>query len=258
MLCAATSAGTACIDFSPFTTDLDDSERDHTERNLERLQGGMQRALVADRPLRIALLSDTHSSYDELAEIVELIRARDDVAFVLHLGDLSDYGLRHEYSLALEHLQRLDVPFVTAVGNHDLLSNGPDLYRAMFGDYNYSFTYGEVRVVMLNTNTWETPDDVPSLAWVKRETAPSSDAHTVIVAAHQRPHERAMEKIFADNGVAAQLTGHIHDMGTYRAEGVPGLCVGAVVRGYWAMVVIDAGKITMETCRRSTCTAIEP
>lgn len=97
------------------------------------------------------MLGDSHQALEELSEVVDAVNAHD-LAFVLHLGDMTDAGLRQEYRWTLDELKRLRRPFLTAIGNHDALSNGKDVYRRSFGAYDYRFTYGDVRFVVPNTN----------------------------------------------------------------------------------------------------------
>jgi predicted phosphodiesterase len=58
---------------------------------------------------------------------------------VIQLGDLTDTGGKDEFEGAAEILQKLDMPFATMMGNHDVLSrseqrlSGREYYPSMFG-----------------------------------------------------------------------------------------------------------------------------
>ena len=45
--------------------------------------------------IRFAVLSDSQRWYDELNDAVDALNARDDVDFVIHCGDLTDWSLRY-------------------------------------------------------------------------------------------------------------------------------------------------------------------
>lgn len=245
MVIACTSS---CIQLSPFETDLAADERRHNERNQARLDAATPLA----GPVRFAAISDSHGNYDGLVDVIDVINARDDIAFVVHLGDMTDTGLREEYRWVLGCLKRLDVPFFTAIGNHDTLSNGVDIYRSMFGPFNYSFRYGSVRVVVANTNYLETASLMPDIPWWQQSTAPDASTTAVIVAAHQQPLADAAQ-ILRDNGVAAVITGHFHRFGVDPTYVVPAVEVGATEDAEWAVVTVEGDVVSVSDCTPSRC-----
>ncbi|HEX2879470.1 MAG TPA: metallophosphoesterase, partial [Polyangiaceae bacterium] len=154
---------TGCMEFSAFETDVDDDERDQTARNLHALS----QRVAPSGEFRIAVLSDSHQFYQELCALADVLNARDDLSFVMHLGDMAQAGLRQEFRWTLTCLQQLDIPFLTAAGNHDLISNGAHVYRAMFGDYEYRFDFANTRFVVLNGNYVEVERPIDDLAWLR-------------------------------------------------------------------------------------------
>ena len=49
---------------------------------------------------------------------------RDDIDFVIHGGDYTEFGVTKEFEWAVERLNQLRVPYVGLIGNHDILGNG--------------------------------------------------------------------------------------------------------------------------------------
>ena len=105
--------------------------------------------------LRIAVTGDSQRWYDETEDMVENINARNDIDFVIHGGDVSDFGLTDEFLWQRDILNGLDVPYVVLLGNHDCLGTGEETYRTVFGQPDFSFIAGRIKFVCLNTNAIE-------------------------------------------------------------------------------------------------------
>ena len=257
MLAVAAAASlllSACVEFSAFETDLDDDECDHNARNLERLAELTPPAGA----LRFAVMTDSHQAFAELSEVIDAVNQREPV-FALHLGDMTDLGLRQEYRWTLEELRRLQPPFLTAIGNHDALSNGKDVYRRMFGAYDYQFAHGDVRFVVVNTNQHEFDGDAPDLDWLSDATTQSPRTRVTIVAGHQSPSDSSRyEQTLAANHVDAVISGHVHRTELSMLVGVPSIAIGSVKERRWALVTIEDGRIAVEDCVSSTCTPRSP
>lgn len=146
---------------------------------------------------RFAFISDTQRFYDDTYDVVNHINARGDIDFVVHGGDLADFGTTAEFEWMRDELERLSMPYVTVIGNHDCLGTGEYIYEKMFGADNYSFSVGNTHFVMLNTvaleNDYSNP--VPDFGFIKEDIArvkqinsqtPDSLTHTVVVM-HSRP-----------------------------------------------------------------------
>ena len=55
---------------------------------------------------------------------MESINKRGDVDFVVHCGDISDFGVTREFELQRDILEKLTMPYVVLIGNHDCLGSG--------------------------------------------------------------------------------------------------------------------------------------
>lgn len=102
-----------------------------------------------------AVVTDSHTDYDKLDSAVSIINANPSIKFVIHLGDMTDTGLLLQYEMTVRILKKLHVPFVVAIGNHDLLGNGFIIFKDIFGHTNFSFTCNDVFFIIANDNNWE-------------------------------------------------------------------------------------------------------
>jgi len=150
-------------------------------------------------PLRFAFITDTHDATRETKRAIELIRSRGDIDFIIHGGDLTDFGLPKEFMWCRDAMGESGLPFVTVIGNHDCLGNGEDNYEWIFGTKNYSFTVAGVHFVCLNTVAleYDYSEPVPDLNFLADDAAemarineehPDSVTHTVVVM-HSRPFD---------------------------------------------------------------------
>ena len=120
--------GCDMIEYHPYDLDID-GETDVNRRNIERTET----ATYGKEEIRFAVISDTQRWYDETEDAVEALNQRNDLDFVLHTGDMSDFGLKLEFEKQRDILSGLKVPFVCLLGNHDCLAMGLDVFRTIFG-----------------------------------------------------------------------------------------------------------------------------
>lgn len=74
-------------------------------------------------------------------------------------------------------MNKLNVPYVALIGNHDCLGTGEEAFRKIFGDTNFSFIAGRVKFVCLNTNAMEYDysDPIPDFNFIEAELTERSD-----------------------------------------------------------------------------------
>ena len=182
-------------------------EKNLTDKNIALITEAMR----GRTSMRFAVISDTQKCYDETADAVEAINARGDIDFVLHAGDLTDYGATKEYLWQRDILNGLAMPYVAVIGNHDCLATGVEAYRAVFGELNFAFTAGNVRFLCLNTNALEfdNSEAVPDFGFIRREAgaAQASGVEKTVVLMHACPGSEQF-----NNNVAGEFQALIRQM----------------------------------------------
>lgn len=214
--------GQACEEFeySPYEIRLDEDEKGINNRNIARIEA---LDISPDDTLRFILTADVQGFYTENEDMVKHIQKRRDIDFLLIGGDLTDFGLTKELKLIHEDFKTIGIPYVAVVGNHDAVNNGQQAFRAMYGDYSTSFTVGNSRFILLNTNHIEFDKQVPDLDWLEKELAVASDFEHVFVLSHIPPQndEFGPEKsdryyrLMSQYEVSYSLHGHNHSFDHY-------------------------------------------
>ncbi|MDX1629224.1 MAG: metallophosphoesterase [Fulvivirga sp.] len=175
-----------CFEYNPNQIILDDDEKDLTRKHIARIQ-----ATPVPDTIKIAFMGDTQRFYDETVHFVEHVNQRDDLSFIIHGGDISDFGLVKEFKWVNDILSSSQVPYLTAVGNHDLLANGRKVYNRMYGANNYVFNYGNFRFIILDTNSREYGfnGNVPDLNWLQDMLNDNEADRETIVIGHIPPFD---------------------------------------------------------------------
>ena len=221
-MCLSTTSCEELFEYHPNQIRLEEHERNLTAKNLERLQ----KQQPGDT-LRILVMGDTQRFYDEAQDFVKKANSYPNIDFVIHQGDISDFGMTQEHRWVHDILKNLKWPYLTVVGNHDLLANGSKVYQQMYGPLNYSFTYGHTKFVFVDTNGREYGFNgkVPDIGWMTKELYQREDEDfaQAIVVSHVPPHDgdfdRNLEEAFhhalkSSRKVKLNLFGHIHNWQT--------------------------------------------
>jgi Icc protein len=202
--------------YNPNEIVLSEGEKGLNKKNIASIQ-----KIPAGDTVKFILMGDTQRWYDESADFVKSANQQNDVSFVIHAGDISDFGLSQEFKWVNEIMQELRFPYLTVIGNHDLIANGPIVYRKMYGDYNYTFEYGDNKFIFINNNSREYGFDgsTPDLNWLQQQLSDNPSGKNAIVIAHVPPFDADFdqEKSEAYRQILAQdphahftLYGHQH------------------------------------------------
>jgi len=140
--------------------------------------------------IRFVMMGDSQRWYDETEDFVKSLNKRNDIDFVIHGGDMSDFGATKEFMWMRDIMNSLKVPYVAILGNHDCLGNGEDIYEEIFGEENFSFMAGKTKFVCLNTNAleYDYSHPVPDFTFINNELKNKSpNQEKTVIAMHVRP-----------------------------------------------------------------------
>lgn len=132
-------------------------------------------------------MGDSQRWYDETEKCINSINEMEDIDFVLHGGDVSDFGLTDEFLWQRDIMNGLKVPYVVLLGNHDCLGTGKDTYMKVFGPTNFAFIAGNVKFVCLNTNALEFDysEPIPDFNFIEKQwTERQDEFEKTVVAMH--------------------------------------------------------------------------
>jgi len=247
--------------YSPWETGVDC--RDYYQDNLRHLA-----QINAEAPEQlafgVALLTDLHNDLSDLKSAVERINQRNDVAFTLVLGDMTDQGLAEEYDWFCKVLVDLKVPRFYVIGNHDSISFGKEIFLENFAPFDYAFTYKDVKFILYNDNAFEFPGS-PDYTFLENEAAVQTNEvrRLTIGASHVPPvvdvhteEEAAMLRQFLVNhNFNLTLHGHHHQFFYWLDEyNIPHYITSRVEGGKYGMLFItEDGHISLQNCAE-TCT----
>lgn len=185
--------GCDMLEYHPYSTDLSGRSYINSATAVRLEAAGLE------LPIKFAFITDTQGSLDEMNEALDMIYSRRDIDFIIHGGDMTDFGLPKEFVWTRNMLEKCGLPYLTVIGNHDCLGNGEDTYDYLFGPENYSMTVAHVHFVFLNTVAleYDYSKPVPDLDFIEEDRQkvekinivyPDSITHTVVVM-HSRPYD---------------------------------------------------------------------
>lgn len=210
------------FDYSPYLIDFSEENRNANQQNIGKLANQTK-----DDTITIAFTGDTHRWFDETEKFVAKVNQKPFVDFVIHVGDIADFGLPKQYIWGNSYLLKLNIPYFVVVGNHDLVGNGLTAYNEMFGSLDFSFIYNKVKFVFLNTNSREFlfNGKVPNIQWLDNQLKPSIEFTKAVVIFHVPPmhgdFDTSLDESFHNtlmryNNVLFTVHGHSHNFEIYK------------------------------------------
>ena len=259
VLLLGSTAFAACelIDYHPYDTRVEGKSHINAQ-HIERIEA----TTAGKKTIRFVLISDTQRWYDETKAAVKSINPRNNIDFVLHCGDLTDFGVTREFEVQRDILENLRVPYVALLGNHDCLGTGADVYRYMFGNPDFSFNAGDVHFLCIISNAFEYDYsvDIPNFSFIREDlgSLPSNVQRTV-VAMHAQPTSEQFNNNVSElfeyeirkyPGLAFCMCGHGHhtQVNEWFGDGVLYYeCAAAKHREYIIFTLDEEGGYSYET-----------
>lgn len=175
------------LEFSPNQSFDRNSPTDLNAKNLDLLNKKLPKS---DDTLRFILTGDTQRSYDQARALIPVVNnSYPKLDFVLLNGDISDFGISQEMEWVMDIYKDLNVPYISVIGNHDLVANGFNAYKRMFGPLNFSFVYNKVKFICFDDNSREYNFNgkTPDLDWISKEMQTDSSVEAIVAVAHIPP-----------------------------------------------------------------------
>ncbi|UXR66037.1 metallophosphoesterase [Bdellovibrio bacteriovorus] len=254
-------AGCAEFKNSPFTDELQTNTRNWNARNVAKIQ-----ALNLNDTFRIATISDTHSNYNDLRAVIREINSRSDIDFVIHLGDFTDRGYNFEYDIFVDIMKGLNKPSVVVIGNHDSIGKGPQLYRRVFGNPDFTFDFNGTKIIIANNNRLDFISSW-SADWMFNEVAHSQGFDRVIVAHHVDPDSTnyfttaqvmQFDKLYSDSKVNLVLNGHQHTFLMRAMTDYLSLQVPRIQDRQYNILDFKEGELHVWYCQKGHCRTVAP
>jgi predicted phosphodiesterase len=239
----------SCAPFvdSPFSDKLLRPDRDMNQVAIRSL-GDVE----SDGVIRIAVFADPHQNYKDLDQVLFDINQEKGLDFVAGLGDYTNSGYNLEYDQFISALDSVKTPRVMAIGNHDSVGAGPELFFKAFGTPNFYFESTNYRFIFFNGNNWENPEDF-NPSWLK--SAVDGTSKKVIIFSHVQllDTERykddvltTMQGIVNDSKVKLALNGHNHIYNLVVSNNTYLLQVGRTQGRHWVLLELQGNDVCMK------------
>ena len=233
---------------------IEEKDRNQNIKNIERLQSKEQ-----NDSFRFVVISDCQRFYEEVDEFVEKINKYPRISFVVLNGDITDFGLRSEYLWISQRLQKLSFPSLVVIGNHDMLGNGRELYKQMYGPENFGFSFSGYKFIVQNSNSQEVGHNgsLPDTTWLQHELSSTPSQEKIFVFAHLAPFsgdfDRSLEqpyvRILTNNGnVVYSIHGHeaISYLGQPYGPPVNYLVVNSIKERSFVLIKVNSNNTEVE------------
>jgi hypothetical protein len=183
-----------------------------------------------------AVFGDNKGNCSFFEPLLQNISQDREILFAIDVGDLVSNGKKGQYRRFLNQVEKnLGIPFLTAIGNHDLNNGSDNNYREIFGPTYYAFEIGQSYFIVLDATT-ESGFVKVELQWLQEELKRAQTSKTCFIFMHVPPfdprgnefHKCLPEKdgkslldLFRFHKVSHLFTGHIHGYFSGVWEGIP-------------------------------------
>jgi hypothetical protein len=179
-----------------------------------------------------ALFGDNKGNYSFFEPLLHDIAQDKEIAFAIDVGDLVSDGKRGQYRRFLKQVQgNLAIPFVTAIGNHDLTNGSSNNYQDIFGPTYYAFQVGQCYFIVLDAIT-RSGFDKAERQWLEDELHKAKASKARFVFMHMPPFDprgtypperdwKDLIDLLRSYNVTHLFTSHIHGYFSGVWEDVP-------------------------------------
>jgi outer membrane protein assembly factor BamB/predicted MPP superfamily phosphohydrolase len=193
-----------------------------------------------NQPFRFAFISDTHigspngSAEEDLRRTVHDINERNDIAFVVLTGDITELGTNKELALAKQILDSLDVPYYIIPGNHDTgwSESGGLAFSKTFGNDKFYFKYNGIHFIGCASGPYVRMSDghIPRhhINWLEEKLKTIKSGEPVVFLNHY-PLDKGLDNWYEvisflkQKNTVLALCGHGHSNRQVQAEAIPAI-----------------------------------
>jgi 3',5'-cyclic AMP phosphodiesterase CpdA len=156
----------------------------------DKNRGELSRIKIIDPGnFTFAVFGDNKGNSSFFEPLLKEIDQDKEIAFAIDVGDLVSNGKRGHYRRFLNQVQEsLAIPFLTAIGNHDLNHGSSTNYRKVFGPTYYAFQVGEAYFIVLDATT-ESGFEKAERQWLEEELQKAQSLKARFVFMHVPPFD---------------------------------------------------------------------
>ncbi len=183
---------------------------------------------------KFVVIGDTEDGGPTLDAFIREMKQRDDISFIIHVGDVASHGEPEKMELVKTQLETLSIPTYYVPGNNDLVYDEKTerrtlaVYKKVFGETVYfGFEYKNAQLVLLDNSYRRTGFSDTQLEWLKKELDSSTAPYRFLffhrplnvpgqelVGDDETPNSREQNKKFlaliAGYTVDHIFNGHVH------------------------------------------------
>lgn len=237
---------------APFTDSPFSDQLLHPLRVLNQISLSQLGDIENDGKIRFAVFTDSHQNYQDLDKVIYEINQTPDLDFVANLGDFTNSGYNLEYDQFLDACEVLHYPLLSAIGNHDAIGAGVDLFKKAFGDPNFWFESSSHRFIFFNSANLEDPAGFDPM-WLKSTVDESSKPVFIFSHVQFRDADRfsgdvanTLDTIIANNKTQLILNGHNHIYRLWTDNNTVMLQGARVEKNQWLLVEIIGLQIRVQ------------
>lgn len=207
------------------------------------------RAVIAQNKMadfKFAFISDTHigsaTGAEDLRRVVKDINADTSLKFVVHTGDVTEFGADTELELAKQILDSLNKPYYVIPGNHDAnwSESGANSFRTVFGKETFSFSYDGYLFLATGSgpNMRMGPGQIPheAIVWLDSTLKEVKSKNQPIVFLNHYPLDSGLNNwydaidLLKKHDIQLILDGHWHQNAKLNTEGIPAIVGRSTLR----------------------------
>lgn len=222
----------------------------HKERDLNLQAMGKVGNIESGGKIRFAIVTDPHQNYKDLDGVVSAVNGTPNIGFVANLGDITNSGYNLEYDQYMHSHLNYRRPVLSALGNHDAIGAGANIFTKLFGTSNFYFETATKRFIFFHTANLEDPGGF-NAQWLLDRVNESSKSVIILSHCNLRDPERFktadLDPIFTaiinNPKTLLLINGHNHVYGVDIESGTVLLQSPRVEDDQWLLIEITGTQL---------------